>query len=214
MLLRFAACTFDAERRELRREGRAVPLSPRAYALLALLLDERPRPVPHDRLRDALWPDTAVGYNSLAQVVSEVRRAIGEPAGSGRTIRTVPRVGYAFAAPVTEAGGFGARRFAGSFVGREREHLVPEGESLVGRAETCDVRLHADGVSREHARLVAREGRVYLEDAGSKNGTWVNDARLAGRVELRDGDAVRFGSLRVVFRASSGRSSTRTERHG
>src|SRR5512135_1022146 len=102
MRLRFADCVLDPEARELRRPGGPVPLSPRAFQLLALLLDRRPRPVSQQELRDALWPDTNVGYTSLAQAVAEVRRAIGDAGGADRGIRTVPRVGYAFAAPVVE----------------------------------------------------------------------------------------------------------------
>jgi serine/threonine protein kinase len=74
MRLRFADCMLDPEARELRRRERPVPLSPRAFQLLSQLLEHRPRPVSQERLRDALWPDTSVGYTSLAQVVAEVWR--------------------------------------------------------------------------------------------------------------------------------------------
>jgi hypothetical protein len=67
-----------------------------------LLLERRPRPVPQRELRDALWPQTHVGHTSLAQVVTEVRKAIGDRPGVAELIRTVPRVGYAFAAAVHE----------------------------------------------------------------------------------------------------------------
>src|SRR5512142_1270121 len=108
MRLRFGECTFDAEARELRRAGEAVPLSPRAFTLLALLLEHRPRALSHEWLRDALWPDTAVGYTSLAQLVTEVRKAVGDDARAGTVIRTVPRFGYAFAGEVVEDPGAGS----------------------------------------------------------------------------------------------------------
>jgi hypothetical protein len=53
--MRFADCVLDPEARELRRGGRDVPLSPRAFRLLTLLLERRPRPVSQRELRDALW---------------------------------------------------------------------------------------------------------------------------------------------------------------
>ena len=102
MRLRFSDCVLDAHARQLRRGGRLVPLSPRAFQLLSVLLDARPRPLSHRHLRDALWPDRHLGYTSLAQVVTEVRRAIGETAGAAHLVRTVPRFGYAFVAPVVE----------------------------------------------------------------------------------------------------------------
>ncbi|HVO12773.1 MAG TPA: winged helix-turn-helix domain-containing protein [Vicinamibacteria bacterium] len=105
MRLRFGECTFDPDARELRRAGELVPLSPRAFTLLALLLAHRPRALSHEWLRDALWPDTAVGYTSLAQVVTEVRKAVGDDARAGTIVRTVPRFGYAFAGEVVEEPG-------------------------------------------------------------------------------------------------------------
>src|SRR4030042_2904962 len=99
MRLRFADAVLDPEARELRRGARPAPLPPRALRLLTLLLERRPRPVSQRELRDALWPDTHVGYTSLAQVVTEVRRAIGDRAGVDRLIRTGRRFGYAFVAP-------------------------------------------------------------------------------------------------------------------
>lgn len=96
----FGDCTLDPEPPELRRGEEVVPLSPRGLRLLIMLLERRPRPVPQRELRDALWPQTHVGYTSLAQVVAEVRKAIGDQPGVEEMIRTVPRVGYAFAAAV------------------------------------------------------------------------------------------------------------------
>jgi len=211
MRLRFADCSLDPEAREFRRQGRPVSLSPRAFQLLALLLEHRPRPVPQQRLRDALWPDTSVGYTSLAQVVTEVRRAIGDLSRGDRLIRTVPRFGYAFVAPVVEER---PRRPVGLgvLVTEDSEYLVPEGETLVGRGTECGIRLPSSRVSRVHARVRAEGGRVLLEDAGSKNGTWVNHVRRQGPALLEDGDEVLFGTFRAVFRRGGASSSTRTGR--
>ena len=96
----FADCTLDSDPLELRREGQVVPVSARGLLLLALLIERRPKTVSQRELRDALWPQTHVGYTSLAQVVAEVRKAIGDQPGVEGLIRTVPRVGYAFLAPV------------------------------------------------------------------------------------------------------------------
>jgi DNA-binding winged helix-turn-helix (wHTH) protein len=211
MRLRFADCVLDPEARELRRRGTPVPLSPRAFRLLTLLLEHRPRPVSQQRLRDALWPDTSVGYTSLAQVVAELRRAIGDPAGGDRRIRTVPRVGYAFVHPVVEER---ARRRAslGVLVTEDSEYLVPEGETLVGRGTECGIRLPSSRVSRVHARVRTEGERVLVEDAGSKNGTWVNRERREGPALLEDGDEVLFGTFRAVFHRAGASGSTRTGR--
>jgi len=209
---RFSGFTFDGEARELRRGDEARPLSPRALQLLTLLLAARPRPLAQARLRDALWPQTHVGYSSLAQLVAELRKALGDAPGEARFVRTVPRFGYAFVAPVDELEGPPADWFVGSFVTDQSEYLVPEGESLVGRDARCGVRLPSSRVSRVHARLRTEAGGLWVEDAGSKNGTWVNGQRREGCVLLGDGDEVAFGSFRAVFRYLGGEGSTRTGR--
>jgi DNA-binding winged helix-turn-helix (wHTH) protein len=211
MRLRFAECVLDPEARELRRGARPVLLSPRAFRLLSLLLERRPRPVSQPELRDALWPQTHVGYTSLAQVVTEVRRAIGDRAGAGPLIRTVPRLGYAFVAPVVEERPRGPVG-VGVLVTEESEYFVPEGETLVGRGTECGIRLPSSRVSRVHARVRAEGGRVLLEDAGSKNGTWVNRERREGPALLEDGDELMFGTFRAVFRRAGASGSTRTGR--
>ena len=211
MRLRFADCVLDPESRELRRRDEPVSLSPRAFQLLRLLLERRPRPVSQQELRDALWPDTHVGYTSLAQAVAEVRRAIGDGGGAERRVRTVPRVGYAFVAPVIEER---TRRPAsvGVLVTEDSEYLVPEGETLVGRGTECGIRLPSSRVSRVHARVQAAGERVLVEDAGSKNGTWVNRGRLQGPALLADGDEVLFGTFRAVFHRAGASGSTHTGR--
>jgi DNA-binding winged helix-turn-helix (wHTH) protein len=211
MRLRFADCVLDDEARELRRAGCVVPLSPRAYQLLTLLLEQRPRPLPQPELRDALWPDAHVGYSSLAQVVTELRRSIGDTARGSTLVRTVPRYGYAFAAAaVEEDSGPVTASLAGVLVGDDREYPILEGETLVGRGTECGVRLPSTRVSRVHARIRATASGVSVEDAGSKNGTWVNGERRGGPTVLREGDEVLFGTVRVVFQPAGALDPTRT----
>lgn len=210
MRARFGGFTFDGEARELRHGGEVRSLSPRAARLLALLLEARPRPLAQSRLRDALWPETHVGYSSLAQVVTELRRVLGDTPEEARLVKTVPRYGYAFVAAADE--GIEVPDLpqpVGSFVTAEREYVVAAGETLLGRGPDCGVRVLSARVSRVHARLRTEGGRVWLEDAGSKNGTWVNGHRRAGPVLLEDGDEVAFGSWRAVFRYL-GEGSTHT----
>ena len=210
MRLRFGDCTLDPQARELRRGGDTVALSPRAFRLLTLLLESRPRARSQQSLRDTLWPDTVVGHTSLPQLVSEIRRALGDDAAEPRLVRTVPRFGYAFGGAVEEEPDFAELSLVGSFVSEDREFPIPAGEALVGRGESCGVRLPSPLVSRVHARVHADGGRVLIEDAGSKNGTWVNGARIEQWVELGDGDEVAFGLFRVVFRSASEDGSTHT----
>jgi DNA-binding winged helix-turn-helix (wHTH) protein len=212
MRLRFAEFLFDRQARELRRNGDPVPLSPKAFQLLGLLLDHRPNPLSQRRLRDALWPEAHVGYTSLAQVVAELRRSLGDNARTPRFVRTVSRFGYAFSGEVVEEEGhrFEPTPIRGAFLAERHEYPVAGGETLVGRGEECGLRLPSTGVSRIHARIRADEHAVWVSDEGSKNGTWVNGERRHVPTRLNDGDEVVFGTFRTVFRRVTPGGSTRT----
>lgn len=211
MRARFHDCVLDTDARELRRGGLRVDLSASGLALLAALIARRPHVLTQEELRDALWPDSNVGYTSLARVVSEVRKALGESAESPASIRTVPRYGYAFAAEAVlepAAGPVPPPRFV--LVGDDRDFALPPGEVLVGRGPECALRLPSSGVSRVHARLMVRGDGAHIQDLGSKNGTWVNGVRLAHAAELSEGDEVVVGTYRMVFRSSASLETTRT----
>ncbi|MFT7519447.1 MAG: pSer/pThr/pTyr-binding forkhead associated (FHA) protein [Kiritimatiellia bacterium] len=69
--------------------------------------------------------------------------------------------------------------------------LVPEeGTVTMGRAADDDVIIHDDGVSRYHARLLYNEGSLWLRDAGSRNGVFVNGKRVTDHKALKVGDIV------------------------
>ncbi len=81
--------------------------------------------------------------------------------------------------------------------------LVPVEESLtLGRHPDCWLQLSADLVSRVHAELVIIDGRLTVQDRGSRNGTFVNGQKIQGRVELRDGDELRIGRENITVSSS------------
>jgi pSer/pThr/pTyr-binding forkhead associated (FHA) protein len=72
----------------------------------------------------------------------------------------------------------------------------------VGRVPACEVRIQTDGeVSRLHAEFERLgDGWTVADDGLSRNGTYVNGERIAGRRLLRDGDVIRFGRTPATFR--------------
>jgi hypothetical protein len=81
---------------------------------------------------------------------------------------------------------------------------IPPGRSEIGREAGVAILLDDQDVSRHHAVLERTGSRVVLTDPGSTNGTWVNRRQLRpgdprDRVELRDGDEVRLGSVTLQF---------------
>lgn len=88
-------------------------------------------------------------------------------------------------------------------VGREPGRVVPlpPGELVIGRSRKSGLVLDEQGVSRRHARVVNRPGRVEIADMKSTNGLWVN-GRKRGRHRLADGDCLQLGACRLAFRLS------------
>ena len=190
----------DAGARLVRREGIEVQLAPKAFELLLILVKNQPNAVPHGQLHAALWPGVHVSETSLAALVTQLRKALGDHAGDGRVIRTLHRVGYAFTGDAIVAGHAPA---VGGPVWRLIWHGesmdVPAGESVIGRDRGCAVQIDADSVSRHHARLNVDGREASIEDLGSKNGTWVAGERISGTAALTDGISVRLGSESVRF---------------
>jgi hypothetical protein len=69
----------------------------------------------------------------------------------------------------------------------------------IGRSRDADVQIEDRYASGIHARIFNREGRTFVEDMSSTNGTLLNDAELKGEAELVDGDIVRIGDTEFRF---------------
>jgi hypothetical protein len=94
--------------------------------------------------------------------------------------------------------------------GRRRIVLLARGINrlTIGRRDSNDLPLPWDGqVSRVHAEL-ERVGADWalIDDGLSRNGSYVNDARVTGRRRLRDGDLIRLGLTVLVYRAAAGQT--------
>ena len=100
MRYRFGPFELDEADRRLTRDGEMVPLQPKPFDLLLLLLERRGHLVTKDSILDALWPDVVVTEASLAQCVRLLRMALGDARKHARYIETVPRLGYRFMAEV------------------------------------------------------------------------------------------------------------------
>lgn len=72
-------------------------------------------------------------------------------------------------------------------------------EVTIGRSPSCEIALQDDKASRRHAKLVLRDGRVWICDLGSFNGTAVNGERIQGEAALQPGDRVQVGQTVAVF---------------
>ena len=76
---------------------------------------------------------------------------------------------------------------------------LADNELTIGRDISNSITIDLDNVSRRHARLVQREDKVFLQDLGSTNGTFLNDEEVKGDVPLRSGDLVKVGGAIFKF---------------
>ena len=74
---------------------------------------------------------------------------------------------------------------------------LARGETVIGRAVEATIRVADDGVSRSHARVLHDSGGIYVEDLESRNGTFVNGARITTAM-LREGDKIQVGRTTVL----------------
>ncbi|MBV8036619.1 winged helix-turn-helix domain-containing protein [Roseateles sp.] len=95
---RFGDFILDLRRGSLSRGDVDIPLRPKSFDLLTLLVRDAGRLQSKQDLMDALWPDVVVTDDSLTRCVSDVRAALGE--AGPRMLQTVARRGYRFVEPV------------------------------------------------------------------------------------------------------------------
>jgi len=124
----FGPFQLDARRRLLVRQGRSIPLTPKALELLLVLVERHGQVVEKDELMRRLWPDSFVEEGNLAFNVSNLRKALGDSPHRRDYIVTVPGRGYQFVAPVEPRSGPGVELdlpVEGGVTGRQTAPVPP-----------------------------------------------------------------------------------------
>src|SRR5215475_2771144 len=99
----FGGFQLDKAKRLVRRlDGTPVPLTPRVFETLLYMVEHHDAVLDKERIMEAVWPDSIVEENNLAQAISKLRQVFGETPGSHNYIVTVPGRGYRFVAKVKE----------------------------------------------------------------------------------------------------------------
>jgi DNA-binding winged helix-turn-helix (wHTH) protein len=209
---RFDEFTLDSSTRRLLRGEQEVHLSPKAFDLLTLLVENAGRAVPKSELQQTLWPSTYVQETNLATLVAEIRRALGDSADDPRYVRTMHRFGYWFIGSVNTGTATPVETPPVRFwlIWETRQIPLREGRTILGRGPDAGAWIDAPGVSRHHARITLQGPQSTLEDLGSKNGTYLHGERLTQPVALSDGDQIRLGSVVITFRIPPPAASTET----
>jgi DNA-binding response OmpR family regulator len=80
-----------------------------------------------------------------------------------------------------------------------RQHPLENEQTIIGRAVDCDIVITSKRVSREHTQIRRDGWRIYVEDLGSTNGTYLNNERIMEPMQLRDGDQIQVGDVIFAF---------------
>src|SRR5262245_8332280 len=178
---RFAGFGVSRARRLLEREGREVPLIPRYFDLLLLLLERRHEAVSRREILERVWSDVIVSDGALSQAIRTLRRALGDDPRNPVFIRTVSRHGYRFVCsdvieeedvPPASAPGLPSRAPAAPAPTEDPfalplERLLQPGADEDERREAAET-LHSLGTARALERLDRLPGheaaRALLRD--------------------------------------------------
>ncbi len=82
---------------------------------------------------------------------------------------------------------------------------ITQSQFVIGRAPECQLRPASNMISKRHCALLVRAGKAYVQDFDSTNGTFINDQRIKGEVELHSDDNLRLGPLtfKVLIQAGA-----------
>lgn len=207
MIYAFDDFELDTRRAELRRSRTAIPVEPRVFSLLCLLVENRDRVVPREEMIEKVWDGRFISEAALSTAIHGVRRALGDDGTAPRYLRTVRGRGFRFIASVDLQAGpqsvagviaAGAVRTGGqsSLIGRPGIAVLPfrllgEPGDHLAIAEAIPAEL-ISALSRLRWLAVVARGSAFRFQSGNADPTVVNDALaarycLTGVVELSGG---------------------------
>src|SRR6202040_3604324 len=103
-LYEFGTFQLDPPERLLLCDGQPIPMPPKAFDLLVVLVERSGHLVEKDELLKAVWPGSFVEEGNLSVTVSALRKALNDDRGLHKYIETVSKRGYRFVADVREVG--------------------------------------------------------------------------------------------------------------
>ncbi len=202
----FGPYRIDPDHRQLLCEMKPVPLQPKAFDILLVLVQNSEKVVPKDDLMKAVWPGTFVEESNLAQNVSVLRKTLGDTVGENRYIVTVPGRGYRFAekVQVVDEGEIATEEDKLVVESHTRSRLVVEQQQVPVKALAAKSRsLRRLVLASLFCVLVAAAGYLYMHRAPKLSET---DTIVLADFDNRTGDTVFDGALRQGLSAQLAQS--------
>src|SRR4029450_41615 len=162
-LFEFGDFQLDAAKRRLRRlDGTPIPLTPRVFDTLLYMVEHHDSVLDKERIMAAVWPDSIVEENNLAQAISKLRQVFGETPGSHNYIVTVPGHGYRFVAQVKERSEGAAKTVATTTLAPGGAAATAPAADTAVTAEVTDSPIPRFAVSGAQPTLPARTGWLWV----------------------------------------------------
>lgn len=150
----FGEFRLDVRRRILFKDGAQVPLSGRIYDVLLLLVENEGTVLSHDELLDKVWEGAFVEQSNLKKSISALRQVLGESPNESLFIKTIPRRGYSFVAPVRALSEETTAEAQIEEV-KEENSLAPPGEALTAATESYEPEPASQPKSARSFRSIA-----------------------------------------------------------
>lgn len=202
------------EQNRIVRGEETIHLEPRVMDLLVFMARHAGTVISKHDIIDSVWQQQIVADSALSRCMALLRSSLGDDAASPMYIETISKRGYRLIADVhditSRSDASGSNPSAFRIRVGEEEVTLSQGESSIGRHPTCVVFVDSPKVSRRHATIHIVGGRANLEDAGSKNGTYLGGVRLTAPVVLANGDEIIVGNTMLKFLVSGEDSGTET----
>jgi TolB-like protein len=165
VVLAFGDCRLDLDRRELRRGGEPVRLAPKAFDLLAFLVQHRDRVVSKDDLFEAVWDGRVVSEAALTTRINAVRRALGDDGATQQLVRTFIRKGLRFVGDAVELPDAAAPTLSPASEDKPAIAILPF-RNLTGDPEQD---YFVDGMVEEITTAIARCPGLFVIARNSSN---------------------------------------------
>lgn len=203
----FGEFVLDSRRRVLLKNGKEIPLKPRQFELLFVLVQNEGRLLEHDELLERVWEGLFVEQSSLKKGISALRRILEEKPNESFYIKTVPRRGYSFVAPVkplADNGNLVVERVSVTEIEEIEEEIIFD-ENEDSTNEKAVRALPAAPRGSKRLWLAASAGLILMAAA----------ALIGWKYISKNAPAIDFSRMQIAPLTTSGNSSVlKTSRNG
>ncbi len=190
--IEFEGFLLDLKEKALLRNGERLPINPKTFQLLTVLVENHGRLVEKERLMESLWADSVVEDANLAFTVSLLRKALGDDAQKPRFVETVPRRGYRFVAAVTEGLATELPQNGAAAKAPRALGQMPARSRLRGLVLPVLVILSFSGIGLWYARSSSLEGGPPILSAPFSSENLSTNSRVLAAVISPDGKTVAY----------------------